>query len=288
MSSHDASAVPSTREIDLVAILGILWRYKIFIAAVSLLIGLLAAYVALTATEIYRAEIILSDAHDNTAGASKLLSGSLGGLASLAGFGNLGNNDLSQEGQATLNSYRLPAEFIRRNGLVDELMAGTGENASVWYATKRFRETILSVDQDKLTGITTVGIEWKNPAVAARWANQYVAMANELIRARAVRVSSRNIAYLKAQLDQTKVLEMQQVLYDLIENETKTLMLANGREEYAFTIIDPAVAPEQRIRPKRTLLVLTGLVLGGVLGSGLALAHNTWRRWRRETRAAQG
>jgi len=51
-------------------------------------------------------------------------------------------------------------------------------------------------------------------------------------------------------------------MYDLIEQETKTLMLANARTEYAFTIVDPAVAPEVRIQPKRTLMALGGLVAG--------------------------
>jgi hypothetical protein len=40
------------------------------------------------------------------------------------------------------------------------------------------------------------------------------------------------------------------VLYNLIESETKTLMLANARVEYAFTVVDPAVVPGATCQPQ--------------------------------------
>jgi uncharacterized protein involved in exopolysaccharide biosynthesis len=55
-------------------------------------------------------------------------------------------------------------------------------------------------------------------------------------------------------------------MYSLIESETKTLMLANGRVEYAFAVVDPARIPEHRERPKRSLMAATGLALGMVVG----------------------
>jgi uncharacterized protein involved in exopolysaccharide biosynthesis len=50
-------------------------------------------------------------------------------------------------------------------------------------------------------------------------------------------------------------------------------MLANGKLEYAFTVIDPAVAPEIRISPKRTLMTLIGFAIGCVLGCVIAFIH---------------
>jgi LPS O-antigen subunit length determinant protein (WzzB/FepE family) len=69
-------------------------------------------------------------------------------------------------------------------------------------------------------------------------------------------------------------------MYNLIENETKTLMLANARSEYAFTLVDPAVTPEVRIRPRRTLMVLIGLLVGGLLGMVIAFAHGSFARYK--------
>jgi uncharacterized protein involved in exopolysaccharide biosynthesis len=120
--------------------------------------------------------------------------------------------------------------------------------------------------QDKRTGLTSVAISWKDPVIAARWANDFVALANELIRARAESDSSRDIAYLNKQVAQTNVLDLQRIFYSLIESETKTLMLANARTDYAFKNVDPAVAPEQKTSPKRAVIVIFGILVGFAIG----------------------
>ncbi len=125
-----------------------------------------------------------------------------------------------------------------------------------------------------------MAIQWREPSEAARWANSYVALANEIVRTRALDDSSRNIRYLKEQIPKTDVVEIQRAMYGLMENEAKVNMLANTRKEYAFRVIDPAVSPEERIWPRRTLIVITGGALGGILGVLFALAHNLWRRYR--------
>jgi uncharacterized protein involved in exopolysaccharide biosynthesis len=89
--------------------------------------------------------------------------------------------------------------------------------------------------------------------------------------------SSRNVAYLNKQISQTSSVEIQKALYNLIESETKTLMLANARAEYAFRVVDPAVVPEVRNSPKRTLMVLSGIVLGFLAGALLALALDAYQ-----------
>ena len=43
-------------------------------------------------------------------------------------------------------------------------------------------------------------------------------------------------------------------------------MLANVNEDFALEVIDPAVAPEIREKPKRKLIVALGGVCGGFLG----------------------
>jgi uncharacterized protein involved in exopolysaccharide biosynthesis len=43
-------------------------------------------------------------------------------------------------------------------------------------------------------------------------------------------------------------------------------MLANVNEDFAFEVIDPAVAPETREKPERQLIVALGGVCGIFLG----------------------
>jgi uncharacterized protein involved in exopolysaccharide biosynthesis len=140
---------------------------------------------------------------------------------------------------------------------------------------------VLDIKEEELDGLITVTVDWTDPKVAAQWANEMVALANELLRTRAMDESTRNIDYLNQQLSKTDVVEIRLALYRLIENETKQLMLANGKIEYAFTVIDPAVAPEIRVSPKRTLMTLIGFAIGCVLGSIIAFIHRGLKSQRR-------
>ena len=59
---------------------------------------------------------------------------------------------------------------------------------------------------------------------------------------------------------------MKQVFYQLIENETRTVMLANAQQEYVFNTIDPAVVPQEKSEPKRALIAIMATLLGGIFG----------------------
>jgi hypothetical protein len=203
--------------------------------------------------------------------------GQIGGLASVAGL-NLKGNGPDAERSAILLSRGLVDAFVKRYKLAPLINGDSKLGNSDWFAVERFRLGVLDRHEDKLKGVTTITIEWSDPIVAARWANDFVGLANELLRERAILESTRNIEYLNKQLAQTNVVEIQQAIYRLIEGETKTLMLAHGRAEYAFTIVDPAVSPEVRFSPRRTLLVMSGLLVGGLAGSFIAWARKAVRR----------
>jgi uncharacterized protein involved in exopolysaccharide biosynthesis len=279
VAANEHVAVDDEDGIDLLAAWQLLWGYKYLIGGIALAAALVAVALALTATPIYRAETTVTEVRDrNMSGAASLMS-QFGGLASLAGV-NLGSAGATSEAQAVLKSRYLVEEFIRRNNLLPALFEKGARTPTLWRGVERFRAGVLTLREDKRNGTTTVVIDWKDPAVAARWANQFVALANEMLRNRALAEAKRNIEYLNRQMVQTNVLEIQRVMYNLIESETKTLMLANGRAEYAFTIVDPAVQPEDRISPRRTLMVIVGGVIGGFLGTVVALVHAMTRRRR--------
>ena len=266
-------------EIDFVALFWLLWRHKLLVAAISLVFGLIAAYLALKASEIYRSQVVVTIVHDNALGSGGSLMNQLGGLASIAGV-NINSNNEETERQAVLESRGLAAEFVKRNHLESLMNNGKTVADPLWFATGNFAKNVIDLKEDKLKGITTISVDWTDPDVAARWANDYVALANDLLREHAIQTSNRNIAYLNKQIAQTNVVELQRVMYSLIESETKTLMLANGRVEYAFRIVDPATAPRVRSSPRRTLIVASGLFIGGLLGSIFVLVRHGLRKQR--------
>lgn len=263
-------------EVNVVVLLQVLWRHRYFVAAIGIVSGLIAVYLAMTATHVYRAEVVLTEVSTGGMDGGSSLTSRLGGLASLAGL-NIAGGEGAREAHAVLRSRHLAEEFIKRYDLIEDL-AGNSARQTLWFAVDRFRQNVLQIRDEKNKGTTVVEIKWSNPQQAAQWANDYVALVNETLRTRALNESSRNIKYLNEQIAKTNVVELQRVLYSLVESETKTHMLANARAEYAFTVVDPAVTPESRIWPRRTLMVLTGSFLGLFFGAFLALAYDFWRR----------
>lgn len=264
--------------LDLLALWRIVWNRKYLIAATSIVGGLIAVVLALTATEMYRAEVVVTEAQAESIGSGGGLMSQLGGLAGLAGI-NLGDlaGGASREGKALLKSRRLVDEFIRREKLLPQLFKTPDKYATVWFGVESFRRDVLAVREDNRNGVTTVSVTWSDPTLAAAWANGLVHLANELMREKALQESKRNIDYLNEQIVRTNVVEVQRVMYSLIENETKKLMLANARVEYAFAIVDPAVTPELRVSPRRTLMVIFGLLLGAALGTLIVFAMHVAR-----------
>ena len=250
-------------EFDLAALVRLLLRRRWLVTAISLLGAVLFGLVAFTTRPYFKAEVVVTDARDRGMGGMSPLAGQLGGLASLAGVNlNPGQLGASQEAAAILDSHHLAEQFIKRNDLLPLLQRANAKERTLWLAVDGFKKDVLSVRKDLRKGVTTVTVVWTDPALAALWANSYVALANEMIRNRAIDESSRNIAYLNEQIAKTDVLELRKVLYNLVENETKTLMVANGRTEYAFEVVDPAVAPDRKAGPHRLILTLVGLVVG--------------------------
>lgn len=273
-----ADASPQQADSDLFGLFVLLWRHKLIIIGSALVCGGIAVWLALTATLMYRAEASVTEVENPHLGAAGALANQFGGLANLVGMnlGNLGNN--GREAQALLKSRKLVEEFVVRNKLLPVLYPPPLQQPTLWMAVKKFREQVLNIRDDKRGGLTIVSMTWNDPAVAAQWSNDFVRLANEMLRNRAIAESQASIDYLNKQIATINEVEVKKVMYGLIESETKTLMLANVRDEYALSLVDPAVAPEIRFSPKRTLMVIIGTFLGGVLGMLIVLGMQLARR----------
>ncbi|HLA73895.1 MAG TPA: Wzz/FepE/Etk N-terminal domain-containing protein [Steroidobacteraceae bacterium] len=277
MSNDETTSHGAGSTINLVSVLEVLWRYRLLVAICGFGLAAIATYLALTTEFVYRAEVVITPVRQDDGNDLGGLASRIGGLASLAGI-NLQGNSSGPEALAMLRSRHLAETFIARGKLTRQILRNARKQ-SLWLAVDQFRRTVVVVRQDKENGTTIVSVQWRDPKEAALWANQYVALANEILRNRALEDASRNIKYLNEQINKTQVVDIQRVMYGLVENETKKQMLASTRAEYAFTVVDPAVTPEERIWPRRAIMVLSGGVLGGILGALIALGHNLWRNY---------
>jgi len=266
----------------------ILWRAKWPVIICAFVFGVFAAAYALTATKWYRSEMVLSPVDPKSLQGLASQLGGLGSLASLAGINIGGTNTASIEALAVLQSRDFARAFIEQQNIAVPLldkgegfftkMARAGEGPDIRDAIKRFEDDVLNVTQDKKTNLVTVAVDWTDAETAAKWADLLVETLNDTMRERALQEAEANVSYLQKELATTNVATLQQSIGHLLESELQKLMIAKGKKEYAFRIIDRANVPRKRSRPKRTLIVLAAMVIGGGLASIVVLVRKTlWR-----------
>ena len=284
-------------EIDLRELWNALWQGKIQIAAITSVFAIASVIIALMLPNIYRSEALLAPAAESQGGGLSALAGQFGGLASIAGI-NLsdGATDPTVVAIETLKSRRFIKTFIANHNLLVPLMAADGWDATnntleidndiydidtqAWVrnvsaplkpkpsdieAYEFFMEDVLSVSQDKKSGLVTIGMEFYSPSLAKQWVDWLVTDLNDYMRAKDLNNAERTINYLTTQLNSTSIADMQTIFYQLIEEQTKTIMLANVRQDYVLEVIDPAVVPEEEAKPKRAMICVLITLLGGFI-----------------------
>jgi uncharacterized protein involved in exopolysaccharide biosynthesis len=294
--SQRHSQVTYDDDIDLRKLFRVLWDGKWLIGGITIAAAVTSVIFALMLPNIYRAEVLLAPNDQERVGGVSALAAQYGGLASLAGI-NLpaGSTDKTALGLEVLKSRKFISEFVERHDILVPLMAAEGWNAdsgeleidldSYDVVEKRWirevsppKKTIpsmqeayqafmklLSVSQDKKSGFVKVAVEHYSPTIAKQWVDWLVEDINSIIMQEDVEEAQRAIEYLNEQIRNTSLADLQGVFSRLIEEQTKTVMLARMSNEYLLTTLDPAVIPELKSKPKRSLIVLLGTLLGGIL-----------------------
>jgi uncharacterized protein involved in exopolysaccharide biosynthesis len=297
--------LPGDDEIDLAELWRAIWSGKLLIIAISGIFAISSIIYAINQPNIYRATTLLAPASEQGgAGGLAKMAGQFGGLASLAGI-NLGGGSTNKTGLAleVLKSRVFIEKFINKHQMLAPLMAAEKwdfatntliyndevydpltnkwlkevkdpkkSKPSSWQAYKTFSGA-LSVVTDKETGMVTLAIEHYSPHIATQWLLWLVKDINNAMRDQDKAEAQRSIDYLTKKLQETQLADMQTVFYQLIEQQTKTIMLAEVSPEYVLKTIDPANAPEHKAKPKRPLIVVLGTMVGGFLSVLIVLVR---------------
>ena len=117
-----------------------------------------------------------------------------------------------------------------------------------------------------------------SPVIAKQWVDWLVEDLNSFIMQQDVAEAEQAIDYLNQQIESTSVADLQNVFFNLIEEQTKTVMLAKVTDEYLLKTLDPAVVPELKSKPKRSLIVIFFTILGFFLAVAVVLAMTSLRR----------
>ena len=293
-------------EIDLRELFTAIWQGKWVIIAITILFAVASIFYAINQPNIYKSEALLAPAEQEQQGGLGALAGQFGGLASLAGvnLGSGGGVDKTQMALEVLKSRKFTSEFIQKHNILPELMAAKAWNRetntiiyneevydkaekkwlrevktpfkaepSMQEAYKKFKK-IVNTNKDKETGMVTIAIEHISPYIAQQWVNWLIQDINKTMKQRDVLEANKSTDFLTKQIQLTKIADIRAVLYKLVEEQTKTIMFANVRDEYVFKTIDPAIVPEQKLGPKRALICILGALLGGMLSGIFVLIRH--------------
>ncbi len=263
-------------EIDLIELFKVFWAHKLMFVIITAIFTAGSVAYALYLPNIYTAEVTLAPvSSDGNSMAGGL--GALGGLASLAGISTSSGGDTAAN-IAVIKSRLFIMGFIKENDLLPILFA------DIWDAEKKqwlvedknkiptlqkayakFTKNIINIVENKKTGLITLKASWLDPELAAIWANEIVEKANLFLKQKAIDEANQSIEYLKDQIQNTREVGIQELLYKLTEKELQTVKLASVRKDYAFKVLDPALVPEDKSKPKRSLICVLGAMLGGML-----------------------
>ncbi len=290
-------------EIDLRELFTAIWQGKWIIIAITTLFAVASVFYAINQPNIYKSEALLAPAEQDQQGGLGALAGQFGGLASLAGvnLGAGGGVDKTQMALEVLKSRQFTSEFIQKHNILPDLMAAKSWNRetntviydeelyiaeqnkwvrevkapfkaepSMQEAYKEFSK-IVSANKNTETGMVTIAIEHVSPYIAQQWVNWLIQDINATMKQREVLEANKSTEFLTKQLEQTKIADIRAVLYKLVEEQTKTIMFANVRDEYVFKTIDPALVSEEKSGPKRALICILGALLGGMLSTVFVL-----------------
>ena len=282
------SVESSTHVVD---VLQALWRWRILLAISAVASGAVFAAYAWLAHPIYKVDAVLIVAQSqDQAGSLGPLLGQLGGLASLAG-GMLNTGAEADEAIAVLKSRSIGEQFIRDNNLLQTIFAARWDSVgrrwrpsrfstdpTIQDAYKIFDARIRSVSVDQKSGLITLSMRWTDPAQAAAWTATLIKLVNAKMKEAEIVEARKSLDFLNQELRKTNVLEIQQAIYRLVEVQTRRIMLANVRDEFAFRVIDAPIVPDLNKfeSPNRSLLTVLGIVLGFLGGSFLVLSHQAY------------
>jgi uncharacterized protein involved in exopolysaccharide biosynthesis len=297
-------------EIDLRELFSIIWQGKWLIIGITAVFAIASVAFAILQPNIYKSEALLAPASEEQGGGLSALASQFGGLASLAGvnLGGKGGTDKTQLAIEVLKSRQFTSDFIQKHNILADLMAAVkwdrdadkliyepklyNEQTNTWVrevkapfkpepsmqeAFKAFSK-IIAVNKAKETGMVTISVEHLSPTVAQQWITWLIQDINKVMKERDVAEAHRSSEFLNRQIALTNVADIKAILYKLVEEQAKTIMFAEVRDEYVFKTIDPALAPEEKAKPKRALICVLGTMLGGMLGVMFVLVRHFVRK----------
>ena len=296
-SDSHSNRFNNEKEIDWKSFFLIILDHKKFITLITTVVTLAVIILSFTFPNQYTASVLLKLSDEQSQSTSSSIGGAAG-LASMAGITLGGGNNSAYYTDAVLRSKKFLSHIASFPGVRENLTVANGfdfKTGKILYKKKYFDgekkkwlqtdangSPMIPSDQDVIaaikqrmniyvdfeTNFITITFQHFSPIFAFEFINLLEGQLNIIEREKDIRDSSRAITYLNKQLEKTRQAGIQNAIYQLIESQLQTQMLANIDEHYLITPIDPAVIPEKKSFPFRRNIVIVVFILS-LLGSSI-------------------
>lgn len=136
----------------------------------------------------------------------------------------------------------------------------------------------LEVYEDPKGPVVTLRIDTDEPEMARRLLVKLVGTVDQLLRQRALQRANDYVRYLTNQLNIETVADYRQVLIAHLAEQEQTLMMANANVTFSMQVFNQPAIPPTPSAPKVIVLLISALVLGMGLGTGMCLVAES-RGW---------
>ena len=292
-------------EIDLRELFHVLWDKIFYIGAITSIFSLISIIYALMLPNIYQSQAVMMPMEANQ-GMSGML-GQYSGMASLAGISLPSESgSKAQEAIARIQSFEFFSNSFLPHIKLENLMAVKKWNQAsntLTYDASAFNsesgqwvrkvkpptstipssqkaykqyQAIMSVSEDKKTSFVTLSVEHKSPVIAQQWVEIMMDQIDQVMRDQDRQTALQSIAYLNSLAPTVNYEEISKALASLQQEQMKRLMMVEANENYIFKVLDSPIVPEMKVKPKRSLIVILGTMLGMMLSVlGVLVWHYT-------------
>jgi len=294
-------------EIDLSELFNVLWDKIFYLGAITSIFSLISIIYALMLPNIYQSKATLM-AVEQSSGMSGMV-GRYSGMASLAGISldsKSGSKD--QEAIARIKSFEFFSNNLLPNMKLENLMAvkkwNQASNTLTYYAGDFNSESrqwlrkakpprsniptsqeayeefveIMSVNKDKKTNLVTLMVEHKSPFIAQQWVEIMINQIDQVMRDQDRQTATKSIEYLNSLAPTVINEDIKKALSALQQEQMKRLMMVEANDNYVFKVLDSPIAAELKSKPRRSLIVIWGTILGMVLSALGVLVFNYTRK----------
>ena len=131
-------------------------------------------------------------------------------------------------------------------------------------------------DETKHSGFLHITTEHFSPYVAKKWNSLLIKSINEEVRSQDIEMSQNAVNFLLDQIQSTKLASLESLFANLIEEQTKTIMLAKVSRNYVFNLVEKPFVEERKSKPNRARLCVIGAIIIFAFSLILVLLRGIW------------